>query len=119
MRLISNSVNPAPQPTVAQVSFSSDRGFGAVSSSESRGIPIFAPRGVAYRPCEGDRMIIMNIDGSQACIGSLCVTDGLDSGEISISSAGGAKILLKNSGEVVINGLTITKDGQIIEAARR
>ena len=37
----------------------------------------------------------------------------LESGEIRIASAGGAKIILKNDGTVIINSMIIGKDGVI------
>ena len=38
------------------------------------------------------------------CIGTLSQSQGLKPGEIKLFSAGGANIVLKNSGEIVING---------------
>lgn len=116
MRLLTNTNAPQSGATVAQVSFSDSGGFGAVSSSESRGMPVFAPRGVAYRPCEGDRLLLMPVDGVETCVGCLSVCDDVDGGELKLSSAGGASILLKNNGEIVLNGLVITKTGKLLEA---
>ncbi|MGI6270640.1 MAG: hypothetical protein ACOYKJ_08960 [Candidatus Howiella sp.] len=46
--------------------------------------------------------------------GVIAAAEDLEPGEIRISSAGGAYILLKNSGEVIINGMKIGADGQIV-----
>lgn len=39
-------------------------------------------------------------------------TQGLAQGEVEIRSLGGARILLKNDGSVVINSLVINRDGE-------
>lgn len=114
MRLLNQSNREGTAPAVALVSYSDSQSFGAVSSSETRGVPVFAPRGISYRPCEGDRMLILPVDGADTCVGCLCVNTGLASGELKLSSAGGATILLKNNGEIILNGLRISRDGKIL-----
>ena len=115
MRLIRDSAPSRGGATVAQVSFSGNTGFGAVTHSESRGTPVFAPRGVMYRPCEGDRLLMLQVDGAETCVGCLSVPKGIESGEIKICSAGGAEAIFKNNGEIHLNGLIITKDGKMKE----
>lgn len=114
MRLLKNNPTRKSGATVAQVSFSESGSFGAVSATEQRGIPVFGPRGVAYRPCEGDNLLVLPADGTEVCAGVLCRSEGLAAGELRLSSSGGASIWLKQSGDVVINDVTITKSGQII-----
>lgn len=59
------------------------------------------PYGYAAVAAEGGRALLL--DGVWA--GMAAAPDGsLSPGEVRISSAGGAEILLKNTGEVVING---------------
>lgn len=117
MRLVNNSGSRQNGASIAQVSYSDSGGFGAVAASEARGIPMFAPRGVAYRPCEGDRLLMLLVDGVETCVGCLSTATGLEGGEIKISSAGGATAIFKNNGEISLNGLIITKDGQIESVA--
>jgi hypothetical protein len=114
MRLIKNAPKEQQGATVAQVTFSEAGNFGVVGASEYRGIPVFAPKGIAYRPCEGDNLLILPVDGTDVCIGALAYTDGLAAGELRLSGPSGASLWLKNNGDVVINGLIITKTGQII-----
>lgn len=116
MRILYGSAPLRDGATVAQVSFSEGSGFGAVSAAEHRDIPVFAPRGVAYRPCEGDNLLLVSADGVPVCTGVLSAADGIGIGELRLSSAGGASVHLKNNGEIVLNGLTITRDGKIIAA---
>lgn len=98
---------------VALVSYSGAEGFGAVGSCERRDQPVFAPRGISYRPCEGDRALLIPVGGAEACAGVLCTAGDLEPGELRLSSAGGASIVLKNNGEILLNGLAITPDGQL------
>ena len=116
MRLIKDSHPARGGAAIAQVSFSEHTGFGAVTQSESRGTPIFAPRGIMYRPCEGDRLLMLQADGAETCVGCLSMPDGIESGEIKITSSGGAAAIFKNNGEIHLNGLIITKNGKIIES---
>lgn len=118
MRLIYDSAERGAGGTVAQVSYSDTSGFGAVGASESRGIPVFAPRGVAYRPCEGDNLLLLPVDGVDMCAGVLADTRELLDGELRIASAGGASIHLAKDGvvnisarELYINGKKIVWEG--------
>jgi hypothetical protein len=101
------------QATVAQVSYSGIGDFGALGEAESRGIPVFAPRGISYRPREGDRLLLLRADGADVCAGCLA-TDALEPGELALASSGGARIHLKNNGEISLNGLVISPDGRIV-----
>lgn len=114
MRIIGNQTLRRGGATIAQVSFSDSAGIGAVASGEARDIPVFAPRGISYRPCDGDRMLILPVDGVETCVGCLSVCSDVENGEIKLASAGGAALKMKNSGDVEINGLIITKDGRLI-----
>jgi hypothetical protein len=97
---------------VAQVSYSGSGGFGALAEAESRGISVFAPRGISYRPREGDRLLL-RADGADVCVGCLA-TVFLEPGELALTSSGGARLHLKNNGEISLNGLIISADGQIV-----
>lgn len=113
MRILQGAAPRRPGATVAQVTYSEGGSYGAVSSAEHRGVPIFAPRGIAYAPCEGDNLLMVDTDGADACVGVLSAAEGLNGGELSLSSAGGASIRLCNNGDIVLNGVTITKSGEI------
>lgn len=118
MRIIGKQNFKRVGATVAQVSFSDSVGVGAVAFGEARDIPVFAPRGISYKPCEGDRMLMLPVDGAETCVGCLSVCADIESGEIKLASAGGATVKLRNSGEVEINGLIITKNGQILTGGK-
>lgn len=113
MGILQNGARRRPGATVAQVTFSEGGGFGAVSSAERRGIPVFAPRGIAYVPCESDNLLMVEADGADVCAGVLSAADGLGGGELKLSSAGGAYVKLCNNGDIELNGVVITKTGEI------
>ena len=105
----------ADAPLIAQVTFSESAGFGAMGASESRNIQVFSPRGISYVPCEGDNLLLIPVDGAYVCAGVLG-SNNMQAGEIMITSSGGAKIELKNSGEIIFNGrVKITKQGQLVQ----
>ena len=57
-------------------------------------------------------VLIVNSASGAAVAGSKMKTQGLAQGEVEIRSLGGARILLKNDGSVVINSLVINRDGE-------
>lgn len=115
MRLLQTHTTTRQAPaTVGQVTFSESGGFGAVGAAEQRGIPVFAPRGIAYRPCVGDNLLLLPADGTTVCAGVLSATDGLLPGELRLCSPGGAVIRLLADGDILLNGVRITKKGEIL-----
>ena len=83
-----------------QVSGSGDQ-LRVKGESEYRYPELLFPYGYSSAAQDGDRAVML--DG--VCAGIAAVPDGqLSQGEVRLYSSGGAEILLKNSGEVVING---------------
>ena len=60
-------------------------------------------------------MLIVNGASGLAVAGTKMDSGALEQGEVEIRSLGGASILLKNDGSVVINSLVIDKNGNIEE----
>lgn len=95
-------------------------GNGALFLNDGRPVPlsgVLAPYGYISLPAVGSTGRALP-DGEKGYLlaGVTASADGLQAGEVRISSAGGAYILLKNTGEVVINGLVIGADGKIADA---
>ena len=77
------------------------QGMTIQGESEYRSPELLFPYGYSSAAEEGDRAVML--DG--VCAGIAAAPDGqLSQGEVRLYSAGGAEILLKNTGEVVING---------------
>ena len=72
-----------------------------VGASQYVSPELLFPYGFSSAPSEGDRAVMLE----GVCAGIAAVPDGtLSQGEVRLYSAGGAEILLKNTGEVVVNG---------------
>ncbi len=84
---------------------SSNMGVVAVNSSlEHRDVPIVAPFGVAYNPPVGEKSVVLPLQDGRACVGVIAPYKMLEPGEVMLFSKGGASIVLKNDGTVLING---------------
>lgn len=92
-------------------------GGGLVTEGQdiTEGVPLFAPSGIRYAPAEGEQLLLLPFGDYYVCVGALVSTQEVAPGELVLKSAGGALLQLKNSGEVCINGLIITKDGRLSE----
>lgn len=106
--------NDQPQPQIAEVTGVREGLLSTMGQDSTEGLPLFAPAGVAYLPAEGEQVLLLPFEGAYLCVGTLCQTQGLAAGELRLKSAGGACIRLKNNGEVMINALRVTPDGQLI-----
>ena len=96
------------------VTMSSEQGIETASSSRKRNIRSYAPYGYSAKIPVGAEVILIPFSEGQAAIGCTENGEALDEGEISIKSKGGAEIVLRNDGSVVINGgFVINKDGKV------
>ncbi len=83
------------------VSVSATRDYGA--------LPLIAPAGIAYVPVAGAPTVVMEGAGGAVCLGvAVMPQEELQPGELMLYSAGGASIVLKNSGKVLINGREVS-----------
>lgn len=96
---------------IARVSYAGSGGFGVVGASELRSPPTFAPRGIAYMPCRGDNLLLLNVGGGETCVGALASAQGLKPGELRLYSSGGASILLDENGDIHLEGRRIFCNG--------
>lgn len=68
-------------------------------------LPVIAPYGIVYVPPVGAQAVLVSTQSGDACVG--VVNQGVEDlrqGELMLRSAGGASIVLKNDGTVLING---------------
>ena len=70
-------------------------------------LPICAPYGVLSIPPAGERAVVLPLDDGEVSIGVLAAAENLSEGEVMLRSSGGASIVLKNDGTVLINGRVI------------
>ena len=81
----------------------------SVSSTRDQTVPMIAPAGIAYKPAVGSQTVVLPAEGGAVCLGVVSTpAANLEAGELMLYSAGGASLVLKNDGRVLINGRTVT-----------
>ncbi len=67
-------------------------------------IPVISPFGIVSVIPKGTRVVAMPIGDTAVCLGAQQDVKSLNEGELMLFSSGGASIVLKNDGRVLING---------------
>ena len=78
------------------------------------GLPVCGPYGIFWRAPDGSEVLTTEHGGNRVVIGTIMAAEQLNPGEICLHSLGGARLILCRDGTVEINGLRITKEGQIV-----
>lgn len=78
---------------------------------QRRDAVVYTPYGYSAKIPYGENVLIVPTGAVSACTGSEDRAEGLDYGEVKLTSKGGAVIHLRNDGSIVLNG-------QVIEAAK-
>lgn len=91
----------------------SSNDFEAGATVMQRSVENYAPYGYCSKAPVGEQVMILPSSDGQAVIGSLCDCANINSGEIKITSMGGAQIVLKNDGTIMLNSMVISKEGVI------
>ncbi len=86
-------------------------GVTVQADGEYRDLPLYAPPGIAALPALGDAALVMEAGGEKRLVGVRADVTGLEAGEVRLRSAGGAEIVLKNNGQVIINGRAFVTQG--------
>ena len=91
---------------LGEVTFSKDGKIntgGAVPFVDAK---LLTPYGMAVAMPIGEQVFMLPIGNTTLCMGTVqnTLTENLQAGEIMLYSAGGASIVLKNDGRVLING---------------
>lgn len=101
------------KPQNGSVTMSSSSNIEIGSTVMARNTDMYAPYGYCAIPPVGEEVLIVPASKGQAIMGILSKENSLDSGEIRLRSKGGATIVLRNDGSVVINSMIIDKNGVI------
>ena len=89
------------------VTASSSTSTAVSSSNDYIGIKKIVPYGIAYVPPVGSETVVLPAKGERLCLGVVAQAKNLNPGEIMLFSSGGASIVLKNDGRVLINGRAV------------
>ena len=101
-----NSIS-APKPEQGRIKGTVNGKVQVNASSDFRHLPIVAPYGIAYVPPAGESSVVIPVSNREVCAGVIAPKTNLMPGEVMLYSSGGASIVLKNYGEVHINGKKI------------
>lgn len=85
----------------------------AGSTIVNRDVESYTPYGYSCGIPVGENVMVIPSDSGQAMIGTLSKSSGLKSGEVKISSKGGATIVLRNDGSIELNSMVINRNGVI------
>ncbi len=97
--------NSGDSPFTAFVSFSDGSSVGLGSSSGSGSAALFLPYGIECVPPRGEQAVVVPSGRTRCAVGIRSKNSlRLEPGEIALYSKGGASIILKNDGRVLING---------------
>ena len=91
----------------------SDNQLEAGATVTRRNIDSYAPYGYKSVPPVDEDVIMLESNDGAVVLGALSKDEDIESGEVKISSLGGAYIILKNNGDIVLNGLGIDSRGVI------
>lgn len=67
-------------------------------------IPVLSPYGIVAVPPKGAKAVVLPTGNTAVCLGTPQIVEDLKEGELMLFSSGGASIILKNNGKVLING---------------
>ena len=97
-----NAVSSNKKPYAAAVQSANSE---SICTNGSENVPLLMPYGVAGVPPEGTIVLAVPLENNTV-IGGVIVKDfsQLQPGELMLYSLGGASIVLKNNGDVIING---------------
>lgn len=96
-------------PEVGKITESSgQKGICVQGKREYRNIPSVLPFGIVSVPLLGEKALITPTEFGNVNSGVISSSNNLSPGEVMLYSAGGASIVLKNDGKVLINGREIS-----------
>lgn len=104
---ISNACKSAKNTKIGKVTSANNDNVTIQSEQEYREIKNASPFGIVSVPPIGAKATITPTDTGFVYTGVLNQSSNLEPGEVMLYSSGGANIVLKNNGQVLINGSVI------------
>lgn len=95
------------------VTISGSSDLEAQYTAGAKSMQAYTPYGYTSAAPIGEEVVVIPSSDGEVALGTRCKASELQSGEVMISSLGGAKIILKNDGTVVINSMVINQEGAI------
>ena len=94
----------APNAVKGKVNKNDKDGIAVSSSGEHKRLKTCFPYGVVSVPPTGQKAVVLPLDDGEVGLGIIAQSSELEEGELMLYSKGGASIVLKNNGKVLING---------------
>lgn len=104
MRYITKNSMAAPTAVKGNVSGVKSSGLSVNSSGEHKQLRLCRPYGVFSVPPVGECAVVLPLEDGEISLGVIAQDSSLAEGEVMLKSKGGASIVLKNNGKVLING---------------
>lgn len=104
MNYITQNSISTPSAVKGNVNKNDSDGIAVVSSGEHKRLKSCFPYGIVSVPPTGEKAIVLPLDDGEVGLGVISGNVGLNEGEVMLYSKGGASIILKNDGRVLING---------------
>lgn len=104
MNYITNHSMTSPSAAKGEMNTGGAGGTAVASSSEHKSLELCFPYGIVSVPPSGERAVVLPLDDGEVGLGVLTRAVGLEDGEVMLYSKGGASLVLKNDGRVLING---------------
>lgn len=101
---LSNACKLIKNIKIGKVTSADNNTVTVQSDQEYRQIKNAAPFGIASIPPVGSKAVISPTNNGFIYTGTFNQTQNLEPGELMLYSSGGANIILKNNGDVLING---------------
>ena len=110
MQYITNNSMSAPLAAKGEFSVNNSGAAAVSASEEHKNLAFCYPYGVYSLPPAGKRAVVLPLNDGEVSLGVLTDAAGLEAGEVMLCSSGGASLVLKNDGRVLINGREVGDD---------
>ncbi|MGN1432478.1 MAG: hypothetical protein ACI4XI_02135 [Ruminococcus sp.] len=104
MNYITKNSLTSPSAVKGNVNKNDKDGTAVVSSGEHKRLKSCFPYGIISIPPTGERAVVLPLDDGEVGLGVIAGNVNLEEGELMLYSKGGASIVLKNDGKVLVNG---------------
>jgi phage gp45-like len=104
MSYITKNSITAPTAVKGNVKSVKSEGMSVTASGEHKRLKTCLPYGVVSVAPVGECAVVLPLDDGEISLGVVAQSQNLSEGEVMLFSKGGASIVLKNSGKVLING---------------
>ncbi len=104
MNYITKNSLTSPSAVKGNVNKNDKEGIAVFSSGEHKRLKSCFPYGIISVPPTGERAVVLPLDDGEVGLGVIANNSQLQEGELMLYSKGGASIVLKNDGRVLVNG---------------